>query len=79
VDDSCANPLVTQNGVETFAELYPKGGWSAEGIDEGRAKGYEYAWTGIIGMVRVETFSSARFSLIQWNAERSADADALAV
>ncbi|WWC58190.1 uncharacterized protein I303_100726 [Kwoniella dejecticola CBS 10117] len=50
VDDSSYSTEVTQNAVEQFAKLFPDGGWSSEGLEEGKAKGYEYSWTGIIGM-----------------------------
>jgi hypothetical protein len=55
VDDSKANDVITQNALDHFVKLFPKGGWSAEGIQDGAAKGYEYAWTGIIGMVSLLT------------------------
>ncbi|WRT63779.1 uncharacterized protein IL334_000704 [Kwoniella shivajii] len=50
VDDSSYSSEITRNAVEEFAKLFPEGGWSAEGLKEGKAKGYEYSWTGIIAM-----------------------------
>ncbi|WVQ62711.1 uncharacterized protein L199_000859 [Kwoniella botswanensis] len=50
VDDSSYSTEVTQNAVEQFVKLFPEGGWTSDGIEEGKAKGYEYSWTGIIGM-----------------------------
>lgn len=52
VDDSKPNDVITENAFESFVKIFPKGGWSADGIQDGNAKGLEYAWTGIIGMVR---------------------------
>lgn len=52
VDDSGPSDILTENGLRTFAKLMPKGGWSADGFKDGNARGYEYAWSGIIGMVR---------------------------
>jgi hypothetical protein len=51
VDDSVPSDVITRNALESFVNIFPKGGWSAEGIEGGNAKGLEYAWTGIIGMV----------------------------
>jgi hypothetical protein len=45
VDDSKASDVITKNAYDSFTKLFPKGGWSD-------TEGMEYAWTGIIGMVR---------------------------
>jgi hypothetical protein len=45
VDDSKASDVITKNAYDSFTKLFPKGGWS-------ETEGMEYAWTGIIGMVR---------------------------
>jgi glycine/D-amino acid oxidase-like deaminating enzyme len=60
VDDSGPNDIITQNAVEHFAKVFPDGGWTA---DE-EAKGLEYAWTGIIGMVcpHVATMNRTHFT-----------------
>ncbi|WWC85870.1 uncharacterized protein L201_000737 [Kwoniella dendrophila CBS 6074] len=50
VDDSSYSTEITDNAVEQFRKLFPEGGWTSQGIEEGKAVGYEYSWTGIIGM-----------------------------
>ncbi len=60
VDDSSPNSDITTNAYETYCSLLGEGGWDAHGIREGKAKGFEYAWTGIIGMVQL---SSKEFAL----------------
>jgi len=46
VDDSHASDVITKNAFDSFVKLFPTGGWSEDGTR------MEYAWTGIIGMVR---------------------------
>ncbi|OCF36345.1 hypothetical protein I316_02220 [Kwoniella heveanensis BCC8398] len=52
VDDSAPFLEATQNGAKELTKLFPEGGWSAdpEGIKNGTAEGFEYSWSGIIGM-----------------------------
>ena len=54
VDDSSPNKDITINAYKTYCNLLPEGGWDAKGVENGEAIGLEYAWTGIIGMVRLK-------------------------
>ena len=63
VDDSSPNKDITTNAYETYCSLLGKGGWNAQGIQDGKAAGFEYAWTGIIGMVSHSYLTSSYFTL----------------
>lgn len=56
VDDSHAHDVITSNALEALGSIFPDSGWGGE-----KKGGYEYAWTGIIGMV-----SSARLLCSDW-------------
>lgn len=51
VDDSKPTDEITENAIKVYAELFHQGGWDGSMAAKGTEKGYEYAWTGIIGMV----------------------------
>jgi hypothetical protein len=51
VDDSGPHDAITQNALDSFVKIFPKGGWTSDRSGEEGAKGFEYSWTGIIGMV----------------------------
>lgn len=67
VDDSMPIDEVTVNAFSTFSKLFPTAGYDVSGLKVGDiqdkdvqpergvvdSKGFEYAWSGIIGMVRV--------------------------
>ena len=46
VDDSNGNDTIYDNALEAIANIFPESGWG--GSKQG---GFEYSWTGIIGMV----------------------------
>ncbi|WVR03558.1 hypothetical protein IAU60_000550 [Kwoniella sp. DSM 27419] len=50
VDDSSYLPEAVQDGANQMVKLFPEGGYGNTGLEEGTAKGYEYSWSGIIGM-----------------------------
>jgi hypothetical protein len=66
VDDSKPMDEVTVNAFSTFTKLFPDAGFDASGLKIGNIpdkdveadkreagiKGFDYAWSGIIGMVR---------------------------
>ena len=47
VDDSKGNDIISANALESIGKIFPTSGWG--GPEKG---GFEYAWAGIIGMVR---------------------------
>lgn len=53
VDDSKASDIITQNALDSFVKIFPRGGWTSDQSADGGAKGFEYSWTGIIGMVSI--------------------------
>lgn len=67
VDDSRPMDEVTVNAYSTFSKLFPSAGYDPSGLkvgeigdkdvprngDKPEYKGFEYAWSGIIGMVSV--------------------------
>lgn len=54
VDDSGPHEAITQNALDSFVKIFPGGGWTSDQSAPGGAKGFEYSWTGIIGMVSFE-------------------------
>lgn len=67
VDDSKPMDEVTVNAFSTFSKLFPNAGYDASDLKVGDipdkdaepdrgvvdSKGFEYAWSGIIGIVRI--------------------------
>ncbi|KAJ9110658.1 hypothetical protein QFC19_001487 [Naganishia cerealis] len=65
VDDSAPMDEITVNAFTTFSKLFPQAGYNASGMQPGQIgdkdssydsgkpdyKGFEYAWSGIIGMI----------------------------